>query len=232
MFFIPLDKSDNFFKDIKTKYNHKSFDKFYKYLYRFLFTEYIIKKYLWNYNNYINDNNITEYKYFVTNNFLERSNRTLNENMIYKKSSISNFRNIILNTDYYFENKSEYDINNPSLSKAIIYYIKNITYLDKKTKKVKLIDFKQLKEIDETYTEVVRNSGLEMFDGIINYDFILERNDNYEDDESSTSSKKEESSEDSEKEVNNPINEKDNNDDNDKDNNGKGNGDIGGLDNS
>ena len=116
-------------------------------------------------------NTITEYKYFVTNNFLERSNRTLNENMIYKKSSFANFRNIILDTDYYFENKSEYNINNPSLSKAIIYYIKNSNYLDKKTRKVKLIDFKIIKDIYKTYTEVVKNSGLEMFDGIIDEDF-------------------------------------------------------------
>lgn len=118
MFFIPSNKIENFYIDIKAKYNRKSFDKFYKYLNKILFTEYNRKKFLWNYNKLINDNNITEYKYLLSNNFLERSNRTLNENMIYKKSSFSNFRSIILDTDYYFEHKSEYKINNPSSFKS------------------------------------------------------------------------------------------------------------------
>ena len=79
---------------------------------------------------------------------MKKRNHTLNENMIYKKSSFVNFR-IILDTDYYFQNKSEYNINNPSLSKAIIYYIKNSTYMDKKN-----ITFKLLKDIYKTYDEV------------------------------------------------------------------------------
>ncbi len=45
------------------------------------------------------------------------------------------------------DNTIKYNINNPSLSKAIIYYIKYSNYLDKKTNKVRLIDFKQIKDI-------------------------------------------------------------------------------------
>ena len=53
---------------------------------------------------------INENQYFIINNFVERSNRTLNQNLIYKKSSFSNFQNTLLNTDYYFKNKNEYDL--------------------------------------------------------------------------------------------------------------------------
>ena len=42
--------------------------------------------------------------------------------------------------------------------------MKNST--QKKTKKVKLIDFKQMKNIYKTYTELVKNSGLEILDGL------------------------------------------------------------------
>ena len=73
--------------------------------------------------------------------------------MNYKKSSFSNFRKVILDTDYYFDYKSEYNISNPSLSKALIYYIKNSNCLDKRSKKYKLIDFKQIKGIYNTYTQ-------------------------------------------------------------------------------
>ena len=88
---------------------------------------------------------INENQYFIINNFVERSNRTLNQNLIYKKSSFSNFQNTLLNTDYYFKNKNEYDLNAPNLSKDIIYYIKNSDYFDKK--KVKLIDYNILDNI-------------------------------------------------------------------------------------
>jgi len=61
-------------------------------------------------------------EYFVTNNFLERCNRSLNENLIYRKSSFANFRTAILDNDYYFQTKEKYDFNNPNLSKSLIYY--------------------------------------------------------------------------------------------------------------
>ena len=145
MFFIPEDKIDSFYTLIKKNFNNKIFDSFYKYLNKFLFRKSNGKLYLWNYHKLIRDTKINENNYFVTNNFIERANKTLNENLIYKKSSFSNFRNSILNTDIYFENKLTYNMNNPNLSKAIIYYIKNSDYLDKKTKKVKLIELETMK---------------------------------------------------------------------------------------
>ena len=80
-------------------------------------------------------------------NFQERTNRTLKENLIYKRSNFTNFRNSILETYIYFSNKKVYDLNNPSLSKSLVYYISNCNYLDAKNKKVKLIDLRKIKEI-------------------------------------------------------------------------------------
>ena len=71
---------------------------------------------------------------------------------MYKKSSLINFRNSILSTDLYFENKNGYKLNNPNLSKAIIYYIKNCEYKDKKNN-IKLIDLHKLKSIYNAYVE-------------------------------------------------------------------------------
>ena len=96
----------------------------------------------------------------------------LNENIIYKRSTLSNFRNSILDTDIYFSNKKIYNMNNPSLSKSLIYYAKNSNYIDNKTKKVKLINLHKIKEIYNTYVTIVKNNGLEMHDGIINEDYI------------------------------------------------------------
>lgn len=75
-----------------------------------------------------------------------------------------------------------------------------------------------MKDIYWTFTEVVKNSDLEMFDGIIHEDFIIEKEDKYEYDEISDSSKNEESSEDNEVEINNSLYHKDKDDD--KDNGG------------
>ena len=80
---------------------------------------------------------MNENQYFIINNFIERTNRTLNENLFYKKSSYSNFRNTILTTDYYFETKNTYNFSFPNLSKSLIYYINNCNYLDKNKKDVK-----------------------------------------------------------------------------------------------
>ena len=106
--------------------------KFYKYFDNFVYNKICGKKFLWDYSKLINDNELTENNYFVTNNFLERTNKTLNENLLYKKPFFINFRNSFLSTDLYFENKNGYKLNNPNLSKAIIYYIKNCEYKDKK----------------------------------------------------------------------------------------------------
>ena len=189
MFFIPEDKIDGFYASIKKKFNDKCYESFYKYLNKFLFRKINGKLYLWNFYKLINDTKISENNYFVTNNFIERANKTLNENLIYKKSSFSNFRNSILNTDIYFENKLTYNMNNPNLSKAIIYYIKNSEYLDKKTKSIKLIDFEIMKNIYMTYVEIVKNNGLEMFDNKMNEDYFEEENNKILiDDENSISS--------------------------------------------
>ena len=107
--------------------------------------------------------------------------------------------------------------------KPKIYYIKNSNYLDKKTRKVKLIYFKRIKDIYKTYTEVVKNSGLEMFDGIIDEDFLIEKREDYEVVENSYSSENEESSEDIEFEIDASLHKKDNHDDKDNDDKGKGN---------
>ena len=63
-------------------------------------------------------------------------------------------------------------MNNPSLSKSLVYYVTNCNYLDAKTKKVKLIDLHKIKEIYNSYVEIVKKNGLEMHDGIINEDYI------------------------------------------------------------
>lgn len=68
----------------------------------------------------------------------------MNENLLYKKPFFINFRNSLLATDNYFENKNGYKMNNPNLSKSIIYYI-NICNFRDKNKKVKLIDMQTLK---------------------------------------------------------------------------------------
>ena len=132
MFFIPETKIEEFYETIKSKFNSKSYYKFYKYLKKFLFREFNGHKYLWNYNKLITNDIIKENQYFVTNNFIERTKKTLNENLIYTKSSFANFRMSILDTDIYFENKNICNINNPNLSKAIIYYINNCQYIEKK----------------------------------------------------------------------------------------------------
>ena len=77
MFFIPTKYINDFYKDIKSEYNSKSFIKFFKYLEKFLFRDINGKKYMWNYYKLIEDDKISEGQYFVTNNFLERTNRTL-----------------------------------------------------------------------------------------------------------------------------------------------------------
>ena len=69
-----------------------------------------------------------------------------------------------------------------------------------------------------------------MFDGIINEEFIIEKREDYEEDDNSHSSENEESSEDSEVEINTSLHNKDNHDD--KDNDGKGNGNNGGFSNN
>ena len=87
--FIPPNYIKEFYNDIKKEYNSKSYNKFYKYLIKFLFHEIGGKKYLWNFCKLIEDNNIPEGQYFVTNNFLERTNRNFNKNLIYKKFNFS-----------------------------------------------------------------------------------------------------------------------------------------------
>ena len=182
MFFLPEDKIKGFYANIKQKFNSSSFLQFYKYLDKFLFRAYYGKLYLWNFDKLLSCDNIKENQYFVTNNFIERTNRALNENLLYKKSSFTNFRLSILDTDIYFENKLISNINNPNLSKAIIYYINNSGYMDKKNKKIKLINLEKLKEIYSTYVEIVQKNGLEMFDNIINEDYLIEET-NYIDEE-------------------------------------------------
>jgi len=92
-------------------------------------------------------------------------------------SSFTNFPLSILDTDIYFKNKLISNINNPNLSKSIIYYINNCEYMDKKNKKnkkIKLINLEKLKEINSTYVEIVKRNGLEMFYNIINEDYFIE----------------------------------------------------------
>lgn len=182
------------------------------------------KLYLWNYSKLIQNKDINENKYFVTNNFVERTNKTLNENLIYKKSSFINFRNSILSTDIYFENKSGYKLNNPNLSKSIVYYLNNSNYYDK-NKKVKLINYQILKNIYNTYTNFVKQNGLEMFDNIEDEDFIQENNnETLNDDEYSDSCKEEEEESDEEKE--NIFFKNKDNDDDDKNPPGDGNNNL------
>ena len=112
-------------------------------------------------------------------------------------------------------------MNNPNLSKAIIYYIKNSDYLDKKTKKVKLIDLETMKNIYNTYVDIVKNNGLEMFDNKINEDYFVDDSNKIiiDDENSITSSSSEEESEEIEKSVIKNNNTDD--DDSDKDNDNK-----------
>lgn len=184
MFFIREKYIENFFEAIKEKYNSHSYKEFYNYLNKYIFKKINGKNFLWNYNKLINDKIINANQYFITNNFIERTNKTLNENLFYKKSSYSNFRNTISNTDYYFETRNSYYFSSPNLSKSIIYYITKCNYLEKNKKEVKLIDYKNLTDIYSTYVEVVKKSGLTIFENIENEDFISdEANDDYFDDE-------------------------------------------------
>ena len=209
LFFIPEKYIQNFYQDIKNAYNIKSYSKFYKYMDKFINRDYKGIKYLWNFNKLINNNLITENQYFVKNNFVERSNRTLNQNLIYKKSSYANFRNTILNTDYYFQTKNEYDLNAPNLSKAIIYYIKNSNYLENNNKKVKLIDYNFINNIYATYVEIVKKTGINMFDNIEQDDFSIENTTDIIDDENSATS--EDSSDEEQSNVQNEENINNNN---------------------
>ena len=125
---------------------------------KFIFNKYNGKNFLWNYNHIIKEKKMNDNDFFITNNFIERSNRTLNENLIYKKSSFVNFRNCLLDTDIYFSIKREYNFSNPNLSKAFLYYIKNCNYIDKKTHKIIIINMEKLKDIYNTYIKVVKNA--------------------------------------------------------------------------
>ena len=214
MFFIPEEDIENFYRNIKNKYNNNSYKIFYKYLDKFINKKINGKKYLWNYSKIIRDSDITETGCFLTNNFVEKT-KTLKENLIYKKSSFINFRNTLLMTDIFFENKNGYKMGNPNLSKALIYYIQKCNYRDK-SKKVKLIDLEQLKIIYDTYVKFIKENGLEMLDKIENEDYIIE--DSYasiEDDENSDSNSDEDDESNADDGIN--IDKKDNPDD-DKDN--------------
>ena len=192
MFFIPEEDIEDFYRNIKRHYNNNAYTNFYKYMDKFINKKINGKKYLWNYSKLIRDSNINETKYFVTNNFVERTNKTLKENLLYTKSSFINFRNTVLLTDIYFENKNGYKMSNPNLSKSLIYYIQKCNYRDK-YKKVKLIDLEILKNIYATYVKFIKDNGLEMFDKIENEDFIVEEIPNdIEDDENSDSNSDEE----------------------------------------
>lgn len=72
---------------------------------KFISKKYNCQKYIWNYYKLIADNKNNENHFFITKNFIERSNRTLKENLIYQKSSFINSRNSLLNANIYFENK-------------------------------------------------------------------------------------------------------------------------------
>ena len=106
MFFIPEEDIEDFYKNIKSHYNNNSYHNFYRYMNKFIKKKINGKKYLWNFSKLIKEGDINETKYFVTNNFVERTNKTLKENLIYTKSSFINFRNTVLMTDIYFENKN------------------------------------------------------------------------------------------------------------------------------
>ena len=211
MFFIPEEDIEDFYRNIKNHYNNNSYKNFYKYMDKFIKKKINGKKYLWNYSKLIRDNDINETKYFVTNNFVERTNKTLKENLLYNKSSFINFRNSVLMTDIYFENKNGYKMSNPNLSKALIYYIQKCNYRDK-YKKVKLIDLEILKGIYSTYVKFIKENGLEMFDKIENEDYIIENiSNNIEDDEISFSNSDEEDDSNDENGIN--IDKKNNSDD-------------------
>ena len=85
MFFIPEDKIKGFYASIKQKFNSNSFHQFFKYFDKFLFRAYYGKLYLWNFDKLLSCDNIKENQSFFTNNFIERTNRTLNENLLYDK---------------------------------------------------------------------------------------------------------------------------------------------------
>ena len=106
MFFIPEDKIKGFYANIKQKFNSSSFLQFYKYLHKF-YLGHIMENYI----------------YGILINY-------------YKKSSFTNFRLSILDTDIYFENKL-------------------ISNINKKNKKIKLINLEKLKEIYSTYVEIL-----------------------------------------------------------------------------
>ena len=74
LFFIPEKYIEKFYQDIKNKYNMKNFSKFYKYMDKFINREYKGIKYLWNFHKLISNKLINENQYFITNNFVERSN--------------------------------------------------------------------------------------------------------------------------------------------------------------
>ena len=118
----------------------------------------MVTNFLWNFNKLSINKIMNTNQYFITNYFIERTNKNLKENLFYKKSSYSNFRNTILITDYDFETKNTYNFAFPNLSKSIIYYITNSNYLEKNKKDVKLIDYKLLTDIYSTYVEVVKKS--------------------------------------------------------------------------
>ena len=96
MFFIPEKYIEKFYQTIKSKYNYKSLYKFYKYMDKFIFREYKGIKYLWNFNKIISNYLINENQYFITNNFVERQNHTLNQNIIYKKIFFFKLRKYII----------------------------------------------------------------------------------------------------------------------------------------
>ena len=220
MFFIPEEDIEDFYKNIKSHYNNNSYHNFYRYMDKFINKKINGKKYLWNFSKLIKEGDINETKYFVTNNFVERTNKTLKENLIYTKSSFINFRNTVLMTDIYFENKNGYNMSNPNLSKSLIYYIQKCNYRDK-NKKVKLIDLEDLKTIYAIYVKFIKENGLEMFDKIENEDYIIENlSDNIEDNENSVSNSEEEDESDEEDKINIDKNNKpDDNNDNSPDDN-------------
>ena len=58
----------------------------------------------------------------------------------------------------------------------------------KKNKKVNLINWEKIKNIYTTYVEIVKNNGIDMFDNIVNKDYILEREEYMDEENSSNSS--------------------------------------------
>ena len=74
--FISLNKIDEFYKNIKEKYN-KMFQEFFKYFENFYFKKKPFNSKWWNYNKIIKEEIDIEKKLF-TNNIVESCNRTLN----------------------------------------------------------------------------------------------------------------------------------------------------------